>query len=208
MIVFLVAAIAWIYSLYVKKIKSVAIKYFSAPFLIGIFLVGGYFSLNVVVGENSKYALNNLARTAAITSYDIRYGWGARTGEGSGFTIGTLDGSWSSMFRLAPTAINVSLFRPYLWEVRNPLMLLAALESLTMLGLTIYFLSKGLNFLKEVFVDANFRFCIIFALAFAFAVGISTSNFGTLMRYKIPLIPFYMTALVILSHNYGKRNIS
>jgi hypothetical protein len=31
---------------------------------------------------------------------------------------------------------------------------------------------------------------------FAFAVGVSTFNFGTLTRYKIPLMPFYALALV------------
>ena len=40
--------------------------------------------------------------------------------------------------------------------------------------------------------------CLLFALSFAFVVGISTYNFGSLSRYKIPCTPFYMLFILIL----------
>ena len=207
-VVFIISLSAWLYYLNIARLKSPLLRAAAAPIIGVLFLGGGYLMLNALVGSESKYALENIAQTAAITSYDIRYGWGARTGEGSGFTIGTLDGSWGSMLLLAPSAINVAIFRPYIWEVRNPLMLLAALESLLLLSLTVYFMTRGLAFIRKSLQDPNLKFCLIFAFAFAFAIGVSTSNFGTLMRYKIPLIPFYMTALVILSRNHEKKRIS
>jgi len=48
------------------------------------------------------------------------------------------------------------------------------------------------------FADETLQFCLIFTLIFAFAVGISTSNFGSLVRYKIPCLPFYTAFLIIL----------
>jgi hypothetical protein len=33
---------------------------------------------------------------------------------------------------------------------------------------------------------------------FAFSVGLTTSNFGALVRYKIPAVPFYLSAILIL----------
>jgi hypothetical protein len=33
---------------------------------------------------------------------------------------------------------------------------------------------------------------------FAFGVGLSTSNFGSLVRYRIPLMPFFATILMII----------
>ncbi|NNF02533.1 MAG: hypothetical protein HKN22_07590 [Bacteroidia bacterium] len=50
-------------------------------------------------------------------------------------------------------------------------------------------------------------FCIIFSLFFAFSVGLSTSNFGSLVRYKIPLLPFFVAALFITAemHRQYKR---
>ena len=45
--------------------------------------------------------------------------------------------------------------------------------------------------------DAFLIFSMLFALLFAFAVGVSTYNFGSLMRYQTPLVPFYFIAMVI-----------
>jgi hypothetical protein len=39
---------------------------------------------------------------------------------------------------------------------------------------------------------------VLFSFTFAFMTGISSANFGTLVRYKIPCMPFYILFLVIL----------
>jgi hypothetical protein len=36
-------------------------------------------------------------------------------------------------------------------------------------------------------------------MIFAFSVGFTSYNFGSLVRYKIPLMPFYYIALFILA---------
>ena len=40
--------------------------------------------------------------------------------------------------------------------------------------------------------------CILFALLFGFTIGISTPNFGALVRFKIPLVPFYVVGLYVI----------
>jgi hypothetical protein len=140
-----------------------------------------------------------------MTAYDIRYGWGARTGEGSGYTLGELDGSWQSMVSLAPQAINISLFRPYMWEAKNPLMLLSALEALMFLTLTLHIVVKMRRRLFTYLGMPDTLFCLVFALVFAFAVGVSTFNYGTLSRYKIPMMPYYLLAIGMI-HAYWKRD--
>jgi hypothetical protein len=35
-------------------------------------------------------------------------------------------------------------------------------------------------------------------------VGLATANFGSLVRYKIPLMPFYVASLFIIRH-YDKQ---
>jgi hypothetical protein len=42
-------------------------------------------------------------------------------------------------------------------------------------------------------------------LFFAFAVGLSTSNFGSLVRYKIPAIPFFVASLMITNFYYLEK---
>jgi hypothetical protein len=149
------------------------------------------------IGEDDKrYSIENLSRTARITAYDIGFYTGKNAG--SGYSLGELDDSFTGMVALAPGAINVSLFRPYLWEVKNPLMLLSALESFALLILTVYILFKKRMLFFRAFGDPNVLFCAVLSITFAFAVGISTFNFGTLARYKIPLLPFYSLALILI----------
>jgi hypothetical protein len=45
----------------------------------------------------------------------------------------------------------------------------------------------------------------VFSLIFAASVGITSANFGTLVRYKIPLIPFYLSGLYILQSIANER---
>jgi hypothetical protein len=48
-------------------------------------------------------------------------------------------------------------------------------------------------------------FLFTFSMIFAFAVGLSTGNFGTLSRYKIPCMPFFAALLIILYFSKQKR---
>ncbi len=201
---FLPALFFWVVITYLSRIRLVMLRLIVTPVAILIAAFLSYYAI-VEVGEDDKrYRVSNLAETARITAYDIRYGWGARTGEGSGYTLGTLDGSWESMLRMAPQAINISLYRPYLWEVDNPLMLFSALESLALLLLTIYLLWKVRGRIFRYVLRPDVLFCLSFALVFAFAVGVSTFNFGTLSRYKIPMMPYFLLSIGIV-HAYLKR---
>lgn len=198
---FLVAASFYLYVHFSSRIKNTIIKIIVMPFFITLFLGGGYYVIDLVSEGDSRYALDKIGQTAMITAYDIRYGWGARNGENSGYTLGELDGGISSLIALAPQGIIVTLFRPWLWEVKNPLMLLASLESFIILCLTIYTLWKvKWNKLRKAITNPLLLYCLSFSLLFAFAVGVSTYNFGTLMRYKIPVMPFYLIFLFTLNN--------
>jgi hypothetical protein len=200
---FLPAALLWIYASEFSKIRSVMLKCLLIPFVIAIVGFSSYYAA-VKIGENDRrYSLENLARTAQITAYDIGFYTGRNAG--SGYTFGELDYSITGMVKLAPSSINASLFRPYLWEVKNPLMLLSSLESLVLLTLTILILfKKRISFFRAL-GDPTILFCLVFSLSFAFAVGISTFNFGTLARYKIPLLPFYAIALICIANYENKE---
>ena len=202
---FLPAVLLWWVATYLSRISSLMLRMILAPVTAIVALMLAYYAVSMVGEDDPRYQISKLAETARMTAYDIRYGWGARTGEGSGYTLGDLDGSWQSMIALGPQAINISLFRPYLWEVSNPLMLLSALEGLAFLLLTLHLLVRVRSKLFTYIRMPNVLFCLVFALVFAFAVGVSTFNFGTLSRYKIPMMPYYMLALGMISA-YWKRD--
>jgi hypothetical protein len=102
-----------------------------------------------------------------------------------------------------PAAVNVTLFRPYPWEARKPIVVLTALEALLFLFLTFKVLFRVGT--KKIWISISknptIQFSLIFTLIFAFAVGISSYNFGTLSRYKIPCMPFYATALILIYYD-------
>ena len=120
--------------------------------------------------------------------------------DGSGYTLGDMDPTLMGMLQRAPEGINVTLFRPYLWEARKPIVMISALESLLYLIFTIVAIVRNnpIRMVQRILADETLQFCLIFTLIFAFAVGISTSNFGSLVRYKIPCLPFYTAFLIIL----------
>lgn len=198
LLTFLPASILWVFIKNLNDIKSKILKIMLAPFMITAAIGLGYFATLKAGEDNEKYALNTLAKTAQITAYDILYYTGKDAG--SGYSLGKLDGTLGSMVRLAPQAINVSLFRPYVWEVGNPLMLLSALESFSLLCLCLYTIFTIRTKIFAAFSNPDVIFSFVFSICFAFAVGVSTFNFGTLVRYKIPLLPFFLISLILILH--------
>jgi len=198
------AMIVWAYFVNINKVKNKALKYMVAPFIIAFTIMLSGYAVYSVGSNNKKYAVKNLAKTIKVTAYDVgRYTGGSA---GSRYDLGDLDDSLVGMLKLGPAAINVALFRPYLWEVHNPLMLLASLEGLIFMILTILVVVRSRHNLFGVINNPAIIFSLMFSLTFAFAVGISTYNFGTLFRYKVPLMPFYAIFLAIAWVSINKAN--
>lgn len=197
LICFIPAAFIWWYLQNISLIKSGMVRIMIAPFLLLLIVGFGYYLVSTIASTSDKYNLASIAEWSYITAYDIGFFTGKDAG--SGYNIGSQDGTWENLIKLIPSAINVSLFRPYLWEVRNPLMLFSALESVVILSLTVRIIL--LLFRQKIRKRLNDPLVIsflVFSLTFAFAVGVSTYNFGSLSRYKIPMLPFYLSALIIL----------
>ncbi|MCB0491842.1 MAG: hypothetical protein KDC93_05440 [Cyclobacteriaceae bacterium] len=199
---YLPAALLWVFAGRLARIRSLALKVLIMPIIAFMLILCGYYSIILVGKDDPRYAIDRLAATAKITAYDIGFYTGRDAG--SGYSLGELDGTLSGMFYKIPQAINVSLFRPYIWEIRNPLMLLSAIESFVFTILTLYVLIYRRSIIIRSMGDPIIVFCLVFSLTFAFAVGISTFNFGTLARYKIPMLPFYALSLGYIL-NYSKR---
>jgi hypothetical protein len=204
---YLPAVLLWIYATVFSRVKSLMLQVMIFPLVVVVAGASGFFAILQVSKDDPRYALRYLGKTAMVTANDIAYQTGRDAG--STYSLGVLDGSFGSMVRLGPQAINVSLFRPYLWEVRNPLMLMSALESLFMFYITLYVLYKSRGFFIRTLFTPDIIFCLMFSITFAFAVGVSTFNFGTLSRYKIPLLPFYLLAMLfIYDEAKRERNLS
>lgn len=197
--------ILWVFLRYTKDIRNTFFRYVLTPFMLVIAGALGFYAVQKIGESNARYSLEAMSETAEITAR-----WLTQMGElqgGSVYSLGDYDYSTAGMIRKAIPAINVTLFRPYVWETRNPVMFLSALESLFMLLFTVYVVyKKGIQgFFRAISNDPFVLFCLIFAISFSFAVGISTYNFGSLVRYKIPMLPFYLMAMLAILHPQGRR---
>lgn len=197
LLAFLPIALFWVFLENNRRIKNTTLRTLLKPLFIVVGIsVSVLGTLNLSEG-NERYDIDKIGERTKINAEYLTSDF---VQTGSAYNIGTFDGSLGSLFTVAPQAIVVALYRPFIWEVRNPAMLLSALEASFFIFLTLQFIFK-VGFLKTLKLISSkpiLTFCMIFSLAMAFAVGTNSGNFGSLVRYKIPLMPFYLSALFIM----------
>jgi len=169
-----------------------------APFIIILSLVVSYVLVTQLGAQKERYSSEKLLETAKLQRDYVHYI--SLKSEGSTYDLGEMDNGLMSYISKIPAAINVSLFRPYLWESKNPIMLLSAIESSILLYLTFRLFQKRKlkNTIDVLSKDVHLQFSLLFGLVFAFFVGVTTYNFGSLVRYKIQGYPFYIVAILLL----------
>lgn len=191
------ALLMWIFFNYSQKITNPATKIAVKFFFIVIVITATAFFLQQFSGSLGRYSLDQIAKTSEITREYINWISGD---EGSAYSLGDMDPSITGMLIKFPQAVNVTFFRPYPWEAKKVIVLLSALEAILFLYITLRVLF-GIGIRKTwttISKDPTIQFCLIFSIIFAFAVGISSYNFGTLSRYKIPCLPFYALAIIMI----------
>jgi hypothetical protein len=162
--------------------------------------VGGVVALGALFPE---YALDNLAEQAA--AYQST---GQRVAGGSTYSLGApADGTVSGQLEFVPLALLTALFRPVFFEVDSVLVAINALETTVLLFLTIRaFVRRGVVGTWTMVSESPILvFCGLFSLSFGVAVGLTTTNLGTLSRYRMPLVPFFWAMVLALdSKDFGR----
>jgi hypothetical protein len=185
----------WVLFFYRDKIQNKVIRTSITPILLGLSAPALIIGLQAFSDDLGKYAIENVVETALSLTYNLQ-----SREAGSSYSLGAIDPSLAGLLSKFPLAVNVTLFRPYLWEVRNPIMLLAALESLVIFYWTLKVIFKvgpGKT-ISSITSNGSVIFCLVYSIIFGFAVGLSSQNFGSLVRYKIPAMPFYLAGIFIL----------
>jgi hypothetical protein len=121
---------------------------------------------------------------------------GSRISGGSNYALNS-----GSVGEQVPLAVATVFFRPLLIEASNPLILLSSLEMtwLLVLVLTALFRRRLSRTLGQIMSTPALAFCASFALIMSVGVGLTTTNLGTLSRYRMPMMVFYVVLVVTLS---------
>ncbi len=196
-------SIIWLSNERLKKIQSKVLRSIAAPFFISIGVGLGFFVLSQMGDVLGVYSVDKVLDKAVASNMDQKqeyYG-------GNSFDIGDFDATVSGTMSKAHLAITATLFRPFLWDAKNPVMLLSAFENTYILLLTLFLLFKlkFLGFFALIGENPLLLFSVLFSLFFAFSVGLATSNFGSLVRLKIPCIPFFVSSLFVLKYLYENK---
>jgi len=180
------------------KIKNLAVRIFVAPIIatVGISIgVGIWMLTSSNLGTYST--LDSMIEKAQIASLDLKQDYY----QGNSFDLGDYDPTLAGVFSKFPMATVAGLFRPFLWETKNIVMILSGIENLIILGFTFFvLLRKPVTALTNLFTNPLVLFCLIFAVFFSFSVAVSTSNFGALVRLRIPMMPFYLSGIMIIEY--------
>lgn len=114
------------------------------------------------------------------------------------YDIKLQDYTLGSVIRSAPNAITAAIYRPFLWESRNVMLLLNGLEGAIFLFLTIQFFTSRLK--DKILAIRNSEllvFSLVFVLIMGFSVGFTSGLFGVLVRLKAVILPFFIMLMGI-----------
>jgi hypothetical protein len=193
----------------IKGIKNTILKIAVGSILVLLGIVGLFALANKLKEELGFFALDKI--TESVKTQQTNFINMADQAESS-FSLGVeYDGSLNSLLKMSPAAIVATFFRPFLWESKKISTLLSSLESLALMILTFYTLIKAgpVKFFGAIFTNSMIFFCFFYSVLFALFIGATTLNFGTLVRYKIPSLPFYIIAIfLILEDTVKKKNIA
>jgi hypothetical protein len=197
---FLAAGVAWGYRFFLSHLSNFVAKLLvRSAVMLGLLWVMVYF---LTVPDNFLQNMLLAALTHGerlqvyMTTINETYG-------GSGYSLPPLDLSTGGIVENVLLSLNVTLFRPYIWECKNVLMLMSFIESFaTLILILIVLFGAGL---RKIIAYCNryplFIFMLLFTLLLAPVVGFISFNFGTLVRYKIPFLPFLCSFLLILLYD-------
>ncbi|MCS6981426.1 MAG: hypothetical protein NZM65_04435, partial [Flavobacteriales bacterium] len=180
-----------------QKIKSKVVRVLALPFILAVtgILLLNFFSSSV----GTKYgSAQEAIETAVIIRKDLQRA--EQYGENF-FDIGEVDPSFGGMLSKFPIALTAGLYRPFIWESRSPVMAISGLENFILLFFTIVSLIRLRVFglFTSTFKDPILTLCFVFSVFVAFIVGFTTANFGALVRYRMPILPFFLSYFFILT---------
>ena len=198
----LIASSVWLAIHYLKKLPTLIEKYIYAPVFLLFFSAitilatiqlgkdQGHFSIATSENELQVKQSENIANST--------------------FKKEQVGNTYMSIIKSIPSNLGASLFRPYFWEAKSAITVLAALESFFLLIFLVWILIKfKLSLLlKFLFSNPFLVFSLVYILILSFVAALYTDNFGTLNRFRIPVLPFFISLCFILKSEGEKWKLN
>lgn len=185
----------WLFGALSSSIRNIAMKRVAIFLSLIVAGLGALYFVNYLTSDESlaKFSMDNILESSDYSRQIFeRHG-----DEGSNFQLNT-----SNPALLLLNGLVATFFRPFPWEISSAIVAFSALESLIFLALFLFIIfKKGVaGVFRRIFESPILILSFSFAVVFAVSVGISTTNFGSLSRYKIPCLPFYLMFILGAYH--------
>lgn len=175
------------------KIQNNFLRNMLGAFL--LFITAAILYIGPIILEDASTKYTSEALKGRVQGF---HSWHTDVG-GATYSLGEVDYSAIGILSKAPAALNVTFFRPYLWEVSNIVVLLASIESTILFLFFLYLIYKlRLNFIRITWKYPMLITFAIYCVIFGFVVGFTSYNFGALGRYKIPVFSLFVFILIFL----------
>ncbi|MGC4100297.1 hypothetical protein [Ferruginibacter sp.] len=182
----------------VSFLNNRAVKLVLAPVLIIGCVVAFSQIMTNLQEEMGQYAMGSITKNVK----NMNEAYENQNSENTSmFSYGTeFDGSVTGLVKMAPVFIGTTFFRPFLWESRKVSTLLSSFEGMALMYFTIMiFFKAGIKTVFQTLTKNPLAmYCFLFSMIFALFVGATTLNFGSLCRYKIPCMPFFVIAIFLI----------
>ena len=186
--------LVWVFFNSIQRIKNRIIRIGTIPVILFTSVIIIAFTLNSISEVLGEYRTDNIIRKAIVAQEDLKQDYYG----GNSFDIGKIEPTTIGVISKFPIATFYGFYGPTLLHVNKFVILFSALENTILLFLSISIFIFGNPFLtlKRLSSEPFLIFCLLFSVLFAFGIGLSSPNFGALVRFKIPLLPFFLIMLL------------
>lgn len=163
-------------------------------------VIGGTIALGGVVALGRifpQFAFDRVSEALAR-----QQGFAETVQGGSTYAIGdSTQTSTMAQLAFAPFGLVSALFRPFIFEVRNVPMAVGSIETTVLMIMFVRAISQQSwgTIKHRVLTSPVLIFCLVFTVVFGAAVGLATTNLGSLSRYRVPLVPFFAIMLAVIT---------
>lgn len=169
--------------------------------------------LGLVAGMSIAFGVGMIAPRFKVENLDAEIAQlqAASMGAGgSAFALGMGDEmSFGGQMLFAPLAFITATLRPFIFEAHNAAALVNGIEMSWILYMLIQAVGRRrvVDIYRAILREPFFAFGAVFIVVLGVGVGLGTTNLGTLSRYRMPMMPFWVLLLTVFAHRAARRPV-